>query len=136
LLAFNSVQDYKLVFNTYYDQYLMSSWNSSEMGQVARDFIGQYQVPISIWVVGYPNWVDTRLVANNAGFPGRDFELKPENIDKTLSISGPKLFMINPKDQDAISTLRALYPEGQLNLFDSKVESKDFLIFTVLPVEG
>ena len=81
------------------------------MGQVARDFISQYQIPISVWVVGYPNWVDTRLVANNAGFPGRDFELKPENISKTLSISGPKLFIINPEDQNAQATLLQLYPD-------------------------
>jgi hypothetical protein len=136
LLAFNSFQDYKLVFNTYDEQYLMSSWNSSEMGQVAHDFISKYQIPISVWVVGFPNWVDTRLVANNAGFPGRDFELKPENISKTLSISGPKLFIINPDDQDSQGTLRQLYPEGELTLYKSKVATKDFLIFIVLPVEG
>jgi hypothetical protein len=136
LLAFNSFQDYRLVFNTYNDQYLRSSWNSSEMGQVARDFISKYQIPISVWVVGYPNWVDTRLVANNAGLPGRDFELKPENISKTLSISGPKLFMLNPEDQDSQATLLQLYPEGELTRYKSKVPTKDFLIFTVLPVEG
>ncbi len=136
LLAFNSVQDYKLVFNTYNDQYLMSSWNSSEMGQVARGFISNYQIPISVWVVGYPNWVDTRLVANNAGFPGRDFELKPENISKTLTISGPKLFILNPDDQTSQGTLIQLYPEGQLTRYKSKVPTKDFMIFTVLPVEG
>ncbi len=127
LLAFNSVQDYKLVFDTYQTQYLTSSWNSSEMGQVARSFISQYQIPISVWVVGYPNWVDTRLVANNAGFPGRDFELKPENIDKTLSISGPKLFIINPEDQDAQARLRQLYPEGRANPVQIESSDKGFL---------
>ena len=136
LLAFNSLQDYSLVFNKYNEGYLKSSWNSSEMGQVARDFIGKYEIPVSVWVVGYPNWVDTRLVANNAGIPGKDFELKPENITSTLSVNGPKLFIINPEDKNAQATLRQLYPEGQFTLFHSKVETKDFLIFIVLATEG
>lgn len=135
LLAFNSLQDYDLVFHIYNDNYLRSSWNSSEMGQVAHDFIGMYQIPVSVWVVGFPNWVDTRLVANNAGLPGRDFELKPENIQKTLSLGGPKLFIINPEDKNAQDTLRQLYPEGRLYPYHSKVETKDFLIFIVLPKE-
>ncbi len=133
LLAFNSMQDYALVFNLYQSNYLRSSWNSSEMGQVARDFIGIYQIPVSVWVVGYPNWVDTRLVANNAGLPGRDFELKPENIQSTLTLGGPKLFIINPDDKNAQTTLRQLYPDGRLYPYHSKVETKDFLVFIVLP---
>ena len=136
LLAFNGWQDYSLVFQKYYDQYLRSSWNSSEMGQVARDFITSYTTPVTVWVVGYPNWVDTRLVANNAGYPGRDFELKPENISKTSSISGPKLFILNPDDKQAQDALRQLYPAGRLYPYRSKVPTKDFLLFIVLPVEG
>jgi hypothetical protein len=135
LLAFNSLQDYDLVFNRYHENYLRSSWNSSEMGQVAGEFIGMYQIPVSVWVVGYPNWVDTRLVANNAGLPGRDFELKPENITTTLSLGGPKLFIINPDDKNAQATLAQLYPEGRLYPYRSKVDTKDFLIFIVLPNE-
>jgi hypothetical protein len=135
LLAFNSMQDYALVFKYYDENYLRSSWNSSEIGQVARDFIGMYQIPVSVWVVGYPNWVDTRLVANNAGLPGRDFELKPENFQSTLALGGPKLFIINPDDKNAQTTLRQLYPDGQLYLYHSKVETKDFLVFIVLPKE-
>ena len=135
LLAFNSLQDYDLVFDRYHENYLRSSWNSSEMGQVAADFIGMYQIPVSVWVVGYPNWVDTRLVANNAGLPGWDFELKPEKITTTLTLGGPKLFIINPDDKNALATLGQLYPEGRLYPYRSKVDSKDFLIFIVLPKE-
>jgi len=136
LLAFNSFQDYDLVFRRYQDNYLKSSWNSSEMGQVASDFLGIYQIPVSVWVVGYPNWVDTRLVANVAGLSGRDFELMPENIEKTLTLTGPKLFFINPDDKNAQAVLRQLYPEGRLYRYQSKVETKDFLIFIVLPPES
>jgi len=135
LLAFNSMQDYDLVFNRYQTDYLRSSWNSSEMGQVARDFIGTYQIPVSVWVVGYPNWVDTRLVANNAGLPGHDFELKPENIQNTRAVGGPKLYIIYPDDKNAQATLHQLYPDGHLYSYHSKVETKDFLVFIVLPKE-
>ncbi len=136
LLASNAWQDYDLLFHKYYDQYLMSSWNSSEMGQVAREFIDSYQTPATVWVVGYPNWVDTRLVANNAGFPGRDYELKPENFPSTLSVSGPKLFIINPDDRSAQESLLQLYPEGHMYPYHSKVATKDFIIFMVVPAEG
>jgi hypothetical protein len=106
------------------------------MGEVARDFITLHQTPENVWVVGYPNWVDTRLVANNAGYPGRDYELKTENIPNTGTHSGPKLFLLNPQDNANLAALQELYPEGILERHISRVETKDFLIFYVLPTTG
>lgn len=133
LLVINMVQDYDLVFHRYYESYLISSWNSSEMGRVAKDFIDLHQAPDNVWVVGFPNWVDTRLVANNAGFPGRDYELKVENIPKTLAVPGPKLFILNPQDTAGLEALLQNYPDGWVKQFSSKVNTKDFMIFYVLP---
>jgi len=134
LISLNCWQDYGLVFERYYASYRLSAWNSSEMGAAAQNFINLHQAPDNVWVVGYPNWVDTRLVANNAGFPGRDFELKLENIPATASHTGPKLFLLNPQDQDGQTALQQLYPEGWLQRYLSRVETKDFMIFFVPPM--
>jgi hypothetical protein len=83
-------------------------------------------------VIAFPHWVDTRLVAVNAGEPGRDLAIPPENLAHTTAASGAKLFLIKPEDESAIQTLRALYPQGSLQLYESRVD-KDFLIFLVLP---
>ena len=66
LLLAHTVQEYTLVFDDYFVSYQRSAWNSSEMGGVARDFLAMHQGSANVWVVGFPNWVDTRLVANNA----------------------------------------------------------------------
>jgi hypothetical protein len=105
------------------------------MGRVAKDFIEIHQTPENVWVVGFPNWVDTRLVANNAGFPGRDYELKIENIPSTLTLSGPKLFLLNPQDTHGLDALQQYYPKGWVKEYTSRVKTKDFLIFYVLPNE-
>jgi hypothetical protein len=136
LMGIHSLQEYSLVFNRYYASYRLSAWNSSEIGSVARDFIKTYKVLNNVWVVGFPNWVDTRLVANNAGFPGTDYELKFENIPNTRANVGPKLFILNPQDYESLAALQELYPEGWLQRYTSKVETKDFMLFIVLPKDG
>jgi len=133
LLLLHFTQEYTLVFDDYYKSYRLSAWNSSEMGEIARDFLKIHQQAAHVWVVGYPNWVDTRLVANNAGFPGVDYELKAENIPATQGEPGPKLFMLNPQDYENLAALQALYPDGRVQYYKSKVETKDFLLFFVLP---
>lgn len=133
LILLGVLQDYDLVFNKYYQQYRLSAWNSSEMGQVARNFIGLSGRPDSVWVVGYPHWVDTRLVALNAGFPGRDFQVFPEHLETTLGDRGSKMFLFNPQDAETRQKLQQLYPAGWFQEFKSQVPSKDFSTFLVPP---
>lgn len=133
LLGMSMTQEYDLVFSRYYEQYQLSAWNSSEMGQAARDFIGLTNSPDSVFVVGYPYWVDTRLVALNAGFPGRDYQIFTEQLDSTLRDSQAKLFIVNLEDNTAQQKLRQLYPAGWFQQFISRVEGKDFLLFLVPP---
>ncbi len=133
LIGINCWQDYGLVFERYYASYRLSAWNSSEMGKVVQNFINLHQAPDNVWVVGYPNWVDTRLVANNAGFPGRDYELRLENIPATASHTGPKIFLLNPQDQDGQTILQQTYPKGWFQSYVSQVETKDFMILFVPP---
>ncbi len=54
--------NYELVFVQYQRSYELSSWNTSEMGKVIREFSETIGSPETAWVVGFPYWVDTRLV--------------------------------------------------------------------------
>jgi hypothetical protein len=135
LLGWSALQNYDLVFNKYYRQYQLSAWNTSEMGTVIRDFADTIGSPDSAWVIGFPHWADTRLVAINAGFPEIDYAIFVEELDHTLSDPRSKLFIINPQDNDSIEMLPELYPEGWFDVYNSAVETKNFLMFTVPPLE-
>jgi hypothetical protein len=126
-------QNFDLVFNQYYLQYEMSSWNTSELGEVIKAFSETMGSLDTAWVVAYPHWVDTRLVGINAGNPTRDYAISPEQLAGTVEDPSVKLFIINPADQASIDTLKNLYPQGWLKLFQSKVPTKDFWMFVVFP---
>jgi 4-amino-4-deoxy-L-arabinose transferase-like glycosyltransferase len=131
LLIWSGVQNYDLVFNQYYQVYLRSTWNTSEMGNLIRQFAGSGGSLDKAWVVGYPYWVDTRVVGFNAGYPGHDYAIWPEQFHDTVSQPGPKLFIINPQDANAMTQLAELYPGGQFFKYKSEVDTKDFMIFKV-----
>jgi hypothetical protein len=136
LLVWAALQDYDLVFNQYARSYRLSAWNTSEIGAVIRSFVATVGDPDSAYVVAYPHWVDTRLVAINAGYPNRDFALWPEHFQDTLVNPNPKLFIIFSIDQASIEALRELYPQGHLRLHQSQVEGKNFWLYMVLPEDG
>jgi hypothetical protein len=110
-----------------------SSWNTTELGQVIRAFTQSMGSPDNAWVVAYPYWVDTRLVGINAGFPRKDYGIWPEDLNQTENLSGAKLFLINPSDNNAVSLLQQMYPAGWLQTYDSAIEGKDFLVYLVPP---
>jgi hypothetical protein len=136
LFAWSARQNYDLVFNQYFRQYELSSWNTSEMGQVIRDFTQLNGNSDSAWVMGFPHWVDTRLVGFNAGYPGKDYAMFVDLLDLTTTQPGSKLFLINPQDEQAVSALQQFYPQGWIQLYKSKVETKDFLMYMVPPEPG
>ena len=133
LLLVSVSQNFDLVFNQYDQQYRMSSWNTSEMGEVIRSFAQLSNSPETAWVVGYPYWVDTRLVGMQAGQPDRDLAIKIEQLPETLGDQRPKLFLLKPEDEEALLALNELYPEGWVTEFVSKVPTKEFLIFYAPP---
>src|SRR5215208_3990836 len=95
LLFFSASQNYDLVFNQYYTAFRGGSWNSSDMGQVVKDFELVYgaQSRENVWIVPFPHWVDTRLPAVWAGIPNRDLAMWREDLPGTVESTGPKLFM-------------------------------------------
>jgi hypothetical protein len=140
LLVGSARQNYDLVFRQYYQAFRAGSWNSSDMGQVIKDFEKMYgaQYADNIWIVPFPYWVDTRLPAVWAGIPNRDMAMWRDNLPGTVESPGPKLFMVKANtddpagnDQESLDVLKSLYPNGTLRLFDSDVPGHDFWIFTV-----
>ncbi len=132
-----SFQNYNLVFRQYADGFVAGSWNTSEMGQVVKQFRETYRTTSTVWIVPYPYWVDTRLPGVWAGIPNRDFVLWPQDFESTLDLPGAKLIMLNKNDAENAQTLQNLYPHGVLSTFHSatRVEGKDFFIFFIPPEE-
>lgn len=123
--------NYGLFFGEYIDRYDENSWNSSEMGKVIADYAGSFGSLDSAWVVAHAHWVDTRLVAMNAGNPTGDYEIWPEELAATLMVSPPKLFIVKADDELGLSTLEQLYPEGLVAFHQSRVAGKEFLTYFV-----
>ena len=131
LLLASSFQNYDLVFHQYNDQYTANAWNTSEMGQVIKDFRAANANTDNEWIVPFPFWVDTRLPPMWAGVPGRDIAIRPENLAATTAVPGPKIFIVAIDDQETLTVLQSLYPHGQLRRYTSALPQHDFWIFTI-----
>jgi 4-amino-4-deoxy-L-arabinose transferase-like glycosyltransferase len=133
LAGISIYQNYDLVFRSYADQYTQSAWNTSEMGEVIKQFRQAYGTTDSVWIVPFPYWVDTRLPGIWAGIPNRDFAIWPADFSTTLDVKGTKLFMIKVDDIPDADALIQMYPQGVLSTFHSAthIEGHDFLIFFV-----
>jgi undecaprenyl pyrophosphate phosphatase UppP len=123
--------NYTMTFKTYQDEYTRSAWNTSELGAVIEQFIDTIGEPDQAWVVAYPHWVDTRLVGINAGQPDRDYAIWPEEIEVTLAVQSPKLFLFRLDDETAREVLEETYPSGTVSLYTSEVPSHSFFIYYV-----
>ncbi len=134
VLIFGSArQNYHFLFDTYLKDYRESAGNTTEMGHVIRSFADSVGTPDTAWVVGYPYWVDTRLVSIEAGFPIKDYAIWPQNFEETKYLDGPKLFIFNPQDKEDLNTLLTMYPTAKVTTYTSKVPGRDFLIMLVGP---
>lgn len=134
MMGWATLQNYDLVFNQYAPNYTLSTWNTSEMGKLMRSFADTYGTRDSAWLVGYPYWVDSRLVGINAGFPDKDYAIFADHFEDTLSDPHAKMFLLNLQDTEGIAKLKALYPQGLMWRYQSKVEGKDFFVFQVPPI--
>jgi hypothetical protein len=133
LVFFSARQNWDFLFGDYLRIYKESAGNTSEMGQVMKGFAESVGTSESVWVVGYPYWVDTRLVSIVAGFPIKDYAIWPEQFESTKQVAGPKLFLLNTQDQADLNTLLAMYPSAQVTTYTSKVQNRDFLVMLVGP---
>lgn len=136
LLVWSGANNVDLVFNQYYTNYRAASWNTSEIGRIAALFIETLGEPETTYVVGYPHWIDSRLVAINSGYPGLDFAIFPQQIPETREDPRPKLFFLNVQDTENSQLLVKTFPAGVLWQVESAVENKNFMVFLVPPVQG
>jgi 4-amino-4-deoxy-L-arabinose transferase-like glycosyltransferase len=126
-----AVLNYRLFFDTYVREYDNYGWNSSEMGKVIADYAGTFGSLDTAWVVAYPYWVDTRLVGIEAGNPARDYAIWPDQLAETQDEPFPKLFILKPEDSGGLSALQDMYPQGITSLHESRVATKEFLVYLV-----
>ncbi len=133
LVVFASRQNFNLVFDEYARIYRQSSWNTSEMGKVIRQFSTSVGSSETAWVLAYPFWVDTRLVGMNAGFPLKDYAIWPEQLADTLPDRRAKLFLVKPEDTQGLQDLQSIYPQGVLQEYASAVENHNFYTYFVPP---
>ena len=136
LLVWSAANNYDLVFNQYYSVFQDASWNTSEIGQIAEMFTETLGTPDTVYVVGYAHWVDSRLVAIVAGYPGMDFAIFTDQIPETANDPQAKMFFLNVNDGENMQLLLETFPNGVLQQYDSAVENKDFMIFYVPPSQG
>ena len=133
LMLVSARANYNLVFKQYNQQFKAGAWNSSDMGRVIRGFYESVGEPDHAWVIPYPYWVDTRLVAINAGiFPKiTDYAMPRERLEQTLAVPAPKLFILKPEDKDSLNALQHLYPNARVRIFSSPTPGKDFIVYFV-----
>lgn len=131
LLFSSASSNYDLVFNQFSAQFKMNSWNTSDLGNVIKDYVTLGNDPNKAYVIPFPYWVDTRLVGIQAGYPTKDYALNRESISETTNLSGNKLFLFKEEDIETKTLLEKTYPEGILGKFTSEMEGKSFFTFTV-----
>lgn len=130
LLGCSASLNYDLVFRQFDEQFMSGAWNTSQIGAMIRGFAESTGDAEHAYVIPYPYWVDTRLVGINAGYPLKDYALAVDQIESTESIDAPKLFIVNPSDQEAQEKLAQIYPQARSFLYDSGRDGKDFLIYS------
>ena len=125
------ISNYQLFFVQYRAQYNRNAWNTTELGEVMSGFVISGGSPDTAYVVGYPYWVDTRLVGINAGFSRINPETRIDLLAFTANDPRSKLFMLNTNDVEGLSTLRELFPMGRAVYYSSLIPEKSFIIFNV-----
>jgi hypothetical protein len=131
VVTFSADLNYDLALVQYPDGYRRSTWNSSQMSEVVNDFTSSFGSVENVWVLSVPHWVDTRLVAMQAGYIDQDFELWADDLGTTLDHAGTKLFFVKADDQVSLEKLLAIYPDGYQTYHSNPIEGRDFIVYMV-----
>ncbi len=134
LFLISTLINHDLVFNQFDKQFMAGAWNTSQIGSIIKNFAGSTGNADRAYVVPSPHWVDTRLVGINAGYPTKDYALWPEQFNQLNVDDGEKLVILRPDNQDALSLLETMFPNGILYNYDSGFEGKDFYIYHIPPL--
>ncbi|MCJ7694777.1 MAG: hypothetical protein MUO40_05050, partial [Anaerolineaceae bacterium] len=136
LILLSSTHNYDLVFKQYKQNYLASASNITEIAKVLEQFNNTSGSFDTAWILGYPHWIDSKLVAITLNEIDHDFTIWPESIEQTRNITEAKMFLLNTADDAGKQSVKETYPEGTLWEYSSKQAGKNFLIFFVPPSTG
>ena len=124
----NNIQ---LVFHTFADQLSAGLWNTREIGDVVQGFTTLVGTSETSHVVSFPHWIDTRLVAAEAGEPGREYGVDRAALDQFAGEERMQLYVLHPNDTVAQETLSILFPDGIFELRRSEDPGHDYMLFFV-----
>jgi hypothetical protein len=132
LVVITILYNYNWYFVRYDATIRRSLWNSTEMGMVMQNFVQKGGDPGNLYHVPYPHWVDTRNIGINAGYVRWANSLSDDDWFEFNTLNdGPKLFLLFPDDARNLRRLQFLFPQGQIEIYDSSREGKDFIIYRV-----
>jgi uncharacterized SAM-binding protein YcdF (DUF218 family) len=123
--------NYRLLHGSYIDQYRLNAWNIREMSATIMKFEADYGEDAQAWVVSHPHWVDERAIAILSGKDSESLRLDISEIDTLGKQDGDKLFILNLEANEALNSLKELFPNGVESIAQSKTEGKDFRIYLV-----
>lgn len=121
--------NYRLITDLYAQQFSDSAWNTREIARVLDNFDEGQGYISQGYVVGYPHWVDARAVTIIRGKPDENLSVLYEDLDRTVALTIPKIFLLNPFDKEGISKLQSLYPQGVITTYQSANPNKNFVIY-------
>jgi hypothetical protein len=127
----SAITNYDIVIREYGDKQRQDSWNTAQAAEVVENFtasIGSFE---DVYMIAYPHWMDTRLVALLAGRPGSDIVLWPDQIDALVDVDTPQLFMLHYADAEGLNRLLDKFPDGFTQRHVAEVEGRDFITYLV-----
>ncbi len=124
--------NYTWYFVRYDEQLRRSIWNATELGAVLHEFEEEGGNVNRAYHVPFPHWVDTRNIGINAGHVRWNNAINdPQVLFDHVSLPRPQLYLLNRADTGNLQTLQELFPDGQVERYNSPREGKDFIIFRV-----
>jgi hypothetical protein len=127
----SAMTNYDIVIREYGDQQRQNSWNTAQAAEVVVNFTASMGSFEDVYMIAYPHWMDTRLVALLAGRPGSDIVLWPDEIDALVEVDTPQLFMLHHADAEGFDRLLAKFPDGFTQRHVAEVEGRDFITYLV-----
>jgi len=127
LVAASAAASHAVVHTKFVDAWDGGTWNASELGAVVRSAITVGVPPDRIHIVPHPHWVDTRLVAFEAGLAGVDLTIDPDRLDAAAGRGGPHLFLVHPDDEASLAVLRRRLPNATVTTHPSRVPGRTFV---------
>lgn len=126
--------NYQSYFVTYDRVYRQSASNHREVAAVISEFARTAGTNRSARIVGWPYWLDHRVVALELGdFSWKETALlnRAEDARQDSGKLGPKLYVIHRDDTGSPEVLREIFPQGVLRDHAAAVEGKSFRSFFV-----